>query len=541
MLAFFAALPALAQKPTIKSIVNAASYALAPEELNRGLAAGSIATIFGSNLANQTFSATSTPLPTGLAGTTVTLDGVPAPLFFVSPAQINFQVSWRYQPRPDVDGLTHANVVVMSANGTSEGYSLLIGIQGPGIFTTDGSGCGQSAVFDVASDGSVAINGPSNSAAPGGIITMFVLGIEILAFPNNSPPPDGVPAPLDRVIPILPGTAINIGGKFAARLFEGLAPGLVGVQQLNLKLPADTPEGCSVPVQLTTVLTKSQIASISVHAGGGQCFDPPKEPYTIGALEWRKTVTTGIDAPPPVESFTANFIKVALPDFNPPPTPLFGLTTPQFPCQCYPSVITPPFKSCPQFADAPLDAGVLAFRTPNGNVLSVTPSASLTQEYTALLPANTIGAGPFTISGTSGKDLGAFQSTLTLPPYPPISITTDLSPGSVLPSGRAFTVSWTGGRAGDIVHMQTIVGVPTSFGYCECTASAASGSVTLPVQPAGPIRLPIIGDRSDVEVRILVESEGDQIQNLAIPGLTQGAQYRWVYEWRFGKLTFFGQ
>ncbi len=58
------------------------------------------------------------------------------------------------------------------------------------------------------------------------------------------------------------------------------------------------------------------------------------------------------------------------------------------------------------------------------------------------------------VSGVGGSDLPAFQTALALPPYPPISITTNLAPGSVFPGNRNFTVQWGGGGAGDTVHMQ---------------------------------------------------------------------------------------
>ena len=143
------------------------------------------------------------------------------------------------------------------------------------------------------------------------------------------------------------------------------------------------------------------------------------------------------------------------------------------------------------------------------------------------------------VSGVGGSDLPAFQTALALPPYPPISITTDLAPGSVFPRNRNFTVQWSGGRAGDTVHMQiSRDGLPG--GYCDCAAPATTGSITLPTVTTPGFShvtmLPSPGGPS--EVRIFIESEGDQIQNFPLPGLTQIAQHRWLYEWRFGKITF---
>jgi uncharacterized protein (TIGR03437 family) len=88
-----------AQKPVIKpnSVVNAASYArsVKGEAL---LVGGAIFSIFGENLAVSEQRASGTPLPTTLGGTSVTVGGIAAPLFYVSPGQINFQVPYAIGP-----------------------------------------------------------------------------------------------------------------------------------------------------------------------------------------------------------------------------------------------------------------------------------------------------------------------------------------------------------------------------------------------------------------------------------------------------------
>jgi IPT/TIG domain. len=88
LISFFIAIPcAFAQLPGIApgGIVEAASYS-AP------IAPGSLVTIFGNNLATSEITATSIPLPAVLGGTSVLVDGVSAPLLYVSPNQINLQL-----------------------------------------------------------------------------------------------------------------------------------------------------------------------------------------------------------------------------------------------------------------------------------------------------------------------------------------------------------------------------------------------------------------------------------------------------------------
>ena len=83
---WFAVVPAQPPKtPAPTSVLNAAGFFAT-------VAPGGIATIFGSDLASDVAPATALPLPYGLNGTTVDIGGQPAPLYFVSPTQINFVV-----------------------------------------------------------------------------------------------------------------------------------------------------------------------------------------------------------------------------------------------------------------------------------------------------------------------------------------------------------------------------------------------------------------------------------------------------------------
>jgi len=79
------------QAPVVSALVDAASFA------PTGGHPGAIVTIFGTNLAAATATAQAYPLPRRLGGTTVTWSGIQAPLFYVSPTQINLQVPWELQ------------------------------------------------------------------------------------------------------------------------------------------------------------------------------------------------------------------------------------------------------------------------------------------------------------------------------------------------------------------------------------------------------------------------------------------------------------
>jgi hypothetical protein len=102
-------------------IVNAASFQGGP------VVPGSIVSIFGTNLATTTAQASVVPLPMILVGTTVTFNGVTAPLYFVSPTQINLQVPW------ELSGST-VRVVVVNNGVSSPVVTLPLGPAAPGIF-----------------------------------------------------------------------------------------------------------------------------------------------------------------------------------------------------------------------------------------------------------------------------------------------------------------------------------------------------------------------------------------------------------------------
>jgi hypothetical protein len=119
------------------AVTNAAGY------MTTHFAPDSIANLWGDHLSTITLSATTIPLPTGLGGTTVTvLDsaGVSrlAPLFYVSPGQVNFVV-----PSNTAFGL--ATITVTTSGGVSASTMVLITYTSPGIFSANGTGQGVAA------------------------------------------------------------------------------------------------------------------------------------------------------------------------------------------------------------------------------------------------------------------------------------------------------------------------------------------------------------------------------------------------------------
>lgn len=196
------------------------------------LTAEGIVAAYGTGLATATQSATTTPLPTTLAGTSVAVRdsaGVTrsAPLFFVSSGQINFVV-----PTGTAAGL--ANILVTSGDTSLSGGDVMIATVAPGMFTANANGQGVVAA--------VALRIQGNGTQTYESVATFNTSTQRWA----SKPIDLGPA-TDTVYLIAYGSGFRnrsalanvsttIGGTLMQTDFAGKQGGLVGVDQLNVKL-----------------------------------------------------------------------------------------------------------------------------------------------------------------------------------------------------------------------------------------------------------------------------------------------------------------
>jgi len=446
-----------AQAPQITAagVVNAASYA-------QPIAPGSIVSIFGTNLASTTATAPGTPLPTLLAGTSVTMNGTKAPLFFVSPGQINLQAPWELQSALDPSGseFRSATVVVSTPSGPSAPVQVTIYGSAPGIFSLDASGCGRAAALNVAVDGSVSLNSPSNSAALGDYVSVYGTAFGLLYFP----PPDGVPAAGAQQTIIALGVSLD-GQPLAGYWYQGVAPGLVGGNQINFQIPSGTREGCAVPI----TVNNSPALSISIHSGRGQCVDPPTQSY--GQVMLTKTVTTGTANDGESDTFSAVFPSG--PGLKSPPLP----APPTYAGTYYFSgTPVPVSRSCPVASYTDLSAGTIQVQDINAGTSIAAQPISQTGgvAYQQVLPAGFIAPGPYNISASGGPV--TFRAGLSVDS--PIQIQTPLPPGTTISSSQPLTVKWTGGAPGYLVKVTLAAGPGFNRNSDYAYADAASGQFT---------------------------------------------------------------
>lgn len=210
-----------------RAVANGASFV-------SGATPGGIVTIFGTGLTkgvNGVVSAAGIPLPTELRGTRVKVNQIYAPLFSISNVdgqeQINLQLPFEFEGQSAVTLTVENNGVI--------GSLIRVKLQGvlPGIFTLDGQ---TGAILHGASSQFVL---PSNPAARNEIVILYATGLG----PVNPTPASGAPAstsPLSRAV--FSPTA-TVGGINTEVLFSGLAPGFVGLYQVNIRVPATAPSG----------------------------------------------------------------------------------------------------------------------------------------------------------------------------------------------------------------------------------------------------------------------------------------------------------
>ena len=186
------------------------------------VARGGIGSIFGSELADDIVIAGDVPLPFELGGARVLVDGWEAPLFFVSPGQINFQVPF------EADSPGEVGVVVTRNGEESPPEPASMAEFAPAVFINPNT---SEPIIQRHPDG--ALITAANPAKPGDVLIIFMTGIGGV----SNPPATGaaaVASPLAqaRVTPV-----VTVGSEGTQVFFAGLAPFFVGLGQVNIQLP----------------------------------------------------------------------------------------------------------------------------------------------------------------------------------------------------------------------------------------------------------------------------------------------------------------
>src|SRR5579862_2439744 len=208
-------------------IVNAASY-------ESGISPGGLVTIFGDNLTmvSGTVLADSNPLPTNLAGVEVLVSGFPAPIYGIAYAngqdQISIQVPYEAPTGPGAAEIQVFDEGALVADFFADSFT-----EDPGIFTYNGN-------FAIAEASDYSLIGPNNPAIPGEPLVLYVTGLGPLTLDlvdgYGSPTTPPFAQTIDPFQVVLDGEDCKV-------FFSGLAPGFVGLYQINFYVPSDAASG----------------------------------------------------------------------------------------------------------------------------------------------------------------------------------------------------------------------------------------------------------------------------------------------------------
>jgi uncharacterized protein (TIGR03437 family) len=190
------------------AVVNAATF-------TSGIAPGGIMAIFGAGL--------SAPGAPSVPATTVDMDGTAAAVIFASPFQINAQVP------PGIAPGVHT-LRVSSPYGVAQ-QSVSVSAVAPAIFQMGSSTAGAVLNQDFS------MNGPANPLPRGQVLVVYATGLGAVARQGQ------------LSVTVATVTAV-VNGQELPAAFAGLAPGYIGLYQVNVPIPAATAPGLGVSLTL---------------------------------------------------------------------------------------------------------------------------------------------------------------------------------------------------------------------------------------------------------------------------------------------------
>jgi uncharacterized protein (TIGR03437 family) len=226
--------------PSIERVGNAA-------DLTNNFAPGSLITVFGANLNPTNIATQEIPLPTAIGQSCLTANGTAIPMLFASPGQINAQLPLRISGR--------VTMTLYTPGGISDDYYLNVVPAAPGIFLSGTAGplTGIPVVVKASNQQLVT---PSNPIHPGDDLTIYAAGLGATSPVVEA----GNPAPSAPPALVVIATDVRLGDVPLAVSYAGMAPGQIGVYQVNVRAPDHPPSGVDVPLTITQAGVTASVA-----------------------------------------------------------------------------------------------------------------------------------------------------------------------------------------------------------------------------------------------------------------------------------------
>ncbi len=469
-------------------ILNAASYAL-PGLPNSGIAQGSMFVVFGQRLGPATLQqATSFPRPVQLGGTSISVTGggvsADAIMVYTSSGQVAAILPSRI-PTGD------ATLTLTYSGQKSAPVSFRVTRSSLGVFTRNQAGTGPGIVQNYVSASDQPANSLIEAAHPGQVMILWATGLGPVDF-------DETQSPQIRNLDV--DLEVLVAGKRASISYKGRSPQFPGIDQINFELPADTPEGCYVPLVLRAGGATSNFTTISVASSGRVCQDA----IGFAASDTETARTTGRLRVGSVSLSKLTVLNVATGVYDEGDSDFTRFDQASLSSRTRIGAYALPYGSCTVVtssasSDDPLDitensgsggvnldiGGSLNVSGPGGSKqIPKTESVGLgggIPGFTGTFGAEYLTPGVYTVdNGTGNAVVGPFRATLTVPA--PVTWTGHASIDTVN-RAQDLTVTWSGGDdAKDYMLIQglstnTALGIGALF---SCVERPSAGRFTIP-------------------------------------------------------------
>lgn len=399
---------------------------------NSGIAPSSIFVVQGTGMADagnpvlQSSAAPGLPLTLHGASITVVVAGVtthPA-IYYTSPTQI---------------------AAVLPANTPAGSGALTVTYNGlasaPFSFTVVASAPGLNYYGSLSVVATDAVTGAiltfMNSGVPGQTIVLWATGL-------GADPSDSDTTYTTSPHSVNTNLQIYIGGVQAKILYAGSA-GYPGVNQINVVIPDSVTTGCWVSVAAIVNTTVSNVETLPINKGGGECLDTVSGlkggVFAQGAGATFRAGSLGLLLNQSTNgsiqySAGADFARYTGATYNPPSSVSPG--------GC---IILPTTGPIPGLTL--LDAGVITVKGPAGLDVTLAPVLGIAGTYNATLPTIPQSGGMYTFTGTGAK-VGSFSISENLSP---LLQWTNTSAAASVDRSKGLKITWTGGDPGSYVDI----------------------------------------------------------------------------------------
>jgi uncharacterized protein (TIGR03437 family) len=168
-------------------------------------------------------------------------------VFYVDPGQVNAQIPWDTP-------LGQATAVVTTGGVATAPRQFAVVAASPGIFTFGANRA-------VAQNQDYSLNTATAPAAVGSVVTVYLTGGGAV----DNAIPTGVLSPAAPLARVNAAATATIGGQSAEILFLGMTPGLLGVVQANVRIPALSPGDYPVVITIGGAVSNAPLLTVSAN------------------------------------------------------------------------------------------------------------------------------------------------------------------------------------------------------------------------------------------------------------------------------------